>query len=373
MSEWDSGGQDGHSSGSGPEHEPSEERGQAAWSAHEPDSPPPWASAQTRTDPAPPPWAGPSPDDEAARAAADRRHGAPHGDTPPPPPPPWASAETQVGAPAPPFRTPPHRAPQMPPQTPPQAQPQAPQPQAWAPSFPAHPYTPPVASRRGPDRVLLVLTVIVVAAGSGLGVWFLNRDDGAGTGASPSTSVSAGASTPGTPLPSQTPGTPQETPSASTLASPPAAGYRTARDPVGYTLNVPDGWTRRQKQGEKAAVVFYDSPSDGRQLQIFELSESTPAESLDLAENDSTYGYSSQPGFQAGDRTSGDTWVELSYRYDDKDKGARQVIDHRFQAADGTLYAIRSSGPEELSSDQVREPLDAAVASFCPADSQCGP
>ncbi|MFF4548964.1 hypothetical protein [Streptomyces sp. NPDC001435] len=346
MSEWDSGGQDGHSAGSGPEREPSEERGQAAWSAPEPDSPPPWASAQTRT------------------ASA-----------PPPPPPPWASAETQVGTPAPPFHTPP----QMPP--PAQPQPQQPhqplQPQAWAPSVPAPPYTTqPGAPRSGPGRVLLVLTVIVVAAGSALGVWFLNRDNGTGSEASPSTSVSAGASTPGTSLPSQTPEspqeTPQETPSASTLASPPAAGYRTARDPVGYTLNVPDGWTRRQKQGEKAVVVFYDSPSDGRQLQIFELSESTPAESLDLAENDSTYGYSSQPGYQAGDRTSGDTWVELSYRYDDKDKGARQVIDHRFKAADGTLYAIRSSGPEELSSDQIRDPLAAAVTSFCPTNSQCG-
>ncbi|WP_316747544.1 hypothetical protein [Streptomyces herbicida] len=414
MSEWDGSGQDSHSSGSGPEHEPSEERGQAAWSAHGPDSPPPWASAQTRTDPAPPPWAGPRPDDEAARAAADppppaTAHGAGEGPppwpaggvtqgppglsadrrpaaTPPPPPPPWASAETQVGAPAPPFHTPPHMAPQMPPQAQPHAQPyvqpqaqlQPQQPQAWVPaaSFPAHPYTPPGAPRRGPGRVLLVVTVIVVAAGSGLGVWFLNRDDGTGTGASPSTSVSAGASTPGTSLPSQTPEspqeTPQETPPASTPASLPAAGYRTAQDPVGYTLNVPDGWTRRQKRGEKAVVVFYDSPSDGRQLQIFELSESTPAESLDLAENDSTYGYSNQPGYQAGNRTSGDTWVELSYRYDDKDKGARQVIDHRFQAADGTLYAIRSSGPGELSADQVREPLDAAVASFCPADSQCG-
>ncbi|UXY29434.1 hypothetical protein [Streptomyces sp. HUAS TT20] len=374
MSEWDSGGQDGHSAGSGPEHEPSEERGQAAWSAPEPDSPPPWASAQTRTASAPPPWAGPRPDDEAARAAADRRHSDRRGDTPPPPPPPWASAETQVGTPAPPFRTPPHMAPQMPPQ--PQAPHQPQQPQPWAPSFPAHPYTPPGTPRRGPGLVLLVLAVIVVAAGSALGVWFLNRDDGTGAGASPSTSVSAGASTPKTSLPSQTPESPQETPketpSASTLASPPAAGYRTARDPVGYTLNVPDGWTRRQKQGEKAAVVFYDSPSDGRQLQIFELSESTPAESLDLAENDSTYGYSKQPGYQAGDRTSGDTWVELSYRYDDKDKGARQVIDHRFQAADGTLYAIRSSGPEELSADRIREPLAAAVASFCPTNSRCG-
>ncbi|GAA3221704.1 hypothetical protein GCM10020256_28620 [Streptomyces thermocoprophilus] len=48
---------------------------------------------------------------------------------------------------------------------------------------------------------------------------------------------------------------------------------------------MPEGWTRRQIQGEKAPVVYWDSPDDGRQMQIFELSEPTPADSLDLAEH----------------------------------------------------------------------------------------
>ncbi|MER5523899.1 hypothetical protein ABT075_04690 [Streptomyces sp. NPDC002677] len=169
---------------------------------------------------------------------------------------------------------------------------------------------------------------------------------------------------------SSAPASPEPTASSAPTPSV-ASGYRVARDPVGYTLDVPQGWTRRQQQGEKAPVVYYDSPSDGRQLQIFALSEATPSESLDLAENDPGYGYAKQPGYQAGDRTSGDTWAELSYRYEDKDKGTRQVIDHRFQAADGTLYAIRSSGPGSLPAALVRGPLTTAVDSFCPDGTQC--
>lgn len=214
-----------------------------------------------------------------------------------------------------------------------------------------------------------VVGLVLVAGLSGLGFWYFGRDGGdrsgtgAGAGTTPSVSVSVSAksSAPESPEPTVSP---TRTPSA-------AAGYRVVRDPVGYTLDVPEGWTRRQQQGEKAPVVYYDSPSDGRQLQIFALSEATPAESLDLAENDPGYGYAKQPGYQAGDRTSGDTWAELSYRYDDKDKGTRQVIDHRFQAADGTLYAIRSSGPGSLPAALVRGPLTTALDSFCPADARC--
>ncbi|MFF4401243.1 hypothetical protein [Streptomyces sp. NPDC001480] len=331
----------GRSSQDGPEHEPGEERGQAPWAAGEPDPAPPWASAQTQTAQSPPPWAD---------RAADRRRE----DPVPPPPHPWASSGHHAGGPAAPF--------------PPPAQPPAPP--AWTPPPVTPAYAPPPsAPRRATGRLAVLVTVMVlVAAGSFLGVWYLGRDHGGdGTGArsgpGPGTGVSDSA---------RRTSPPASTASESTLRSPSAPkGYRLAHDPVGYTLDVPEGWKRRQKQGEKAMVVYYDSPSDGRQLQIFELSESSPAESLDLAENDSVYGYSHQPGYEAHDRTSGDGWSELTYRYDDKDKGARQVIDHRFSAAGGKLFAIRSSGPESLPADRVRAPLTTAVSSFCPTGASC--
>lgn len=276
MSEWDG------------KHEPSEERGQAAWAAGEP---------------APEPVTQP----------------------------PWASARTQT-------------------------------------SFPAPSYVP-APGRPAPPRARRLLLVLVAAAvfgaGVGTGVWYLIRDDSTAAAANPAPSIAV------------------TTPSASTLASPtatsslsaaPSVGYRRAQDPVGYTLHVPEGWLRSQKRGEKAPVVFYDSPDDGRSLQIFALAEDTPAESLALAENDPGYGFAHQPGYQVLDRTSdatGDTWAELSYRYDDADNGPRQVIDHRFRAADGTLFAIRSSGPEDLDPDLVRAPLDRALDSFCPEGGSC--
>ncbi|MGW2703514.1 hypothetical protein [Streptomyces sp. NPDC001340] len=309
--------------GSGPEHGPGagrgpgEERGRAAWTADEPPTPPPWASAQTQS------------------AAL-------------PPPPPWASAETST-APAPP----------------------APPPWAAAPAYTGGPvaspsYAPAPRRVHGGRLVALVVAMALVGAGSGFGVWYLGRDRvGSGT---PSTSAPAAGVTV-TASASTTPRTPASTPPPASRQLP--AGYRLVHDPVGYTLAVPDGWTRRQKQGEKATVVFYDSPSDGRQLQIFELAESTVTESLDLAENDPGYGYSHEPGYQALTRSSSDSWTELSYRYDDPDKGARRVVDHRFRAPDGTLYAIRSSGPERLSDGRVRAPLVAALDSFCPTGVSC--
>ncbi|MER6985020.1 hypothetical protein ABT317_50840, partial [Streptomyces carpinensis] len=232
----------------------------------------------------------------------------------------------------------------------------------------------------------------VLGAGAGAGVWYtVLRHDSTGPAAGPAT-----AATVSTPAPSMSPSSPSSLSSPSphegtpedsrddTPATGPgrqvstpapggaAPGYRRTQDPVGYTVDVPEGWTRRQKQGEKAPVVYYDSPSDGRQLQIFAVTEGTPATSLDLAENDPGYGFARQPGYQVLNRDSGSTWAELTYRYDDRDKGPRQVVDHRFQAADGTLYALRVSGPVTLPADRIRAPLTAALASFCPSGGHCG-
>ncbi|MEU5534665.1 hypothetical protein [Streptomyces sp. NPDC020362] len=325
-----SGWSGGFNSEEGRDGGPGEDRGRAVWSPA--GAPPPWAYEETRTTPVPP-TADPGP-------AA----------TPPPPPPPWATVPTHAGG------------------TP------------VAAPVPTHAGGTPVAApapsydtrrARGDRLVALVVAMVLVGAGSGLGVWYLGRDRG-GSGSpaasSGATGVTVSASAPspraGTTAPDASPSTPQ-------ASARPPVGYRLVHDPVGYALAVPDGWTRRQEQGEKAAVVFYDSPSDGRLLQIFELAEPTVTESLDLAENAPGYGYSHEPGYRALARRSGAGWAELSYRYDDRSKGARQVVDHRFRAADGTLYAIRASGPESLPDGQVRGPLTTALASFCPTGAAC--
>ncbi|EPD60795.1 hypothetical protein [Streptomyces sp. HGB0020] len=331
MNGWD-GYDEGRHSGSGPEREPSEERGQAAWSTRPPGSVPPWASAETQA-----------------------------GQTPPP----WASAETHTGNPRPSAWPPP---------------PPPPPPGPGVNPVPTTVPTPAVAPapRRGARNLLLAFTAVaVIGAGAGAGAWYLTRDNSTGDVATPGTSVSVTVTTTPSqsPAPSDAP-TPTGSATASTLESAsPSLGYRRAQDPVGYSVDVPEGWSRRQQQGKLAPVVYYDAPSGGRQLQIFEVTEATPYESLTLAETDSGFGFRKLPGFQVLERDRGDTWAELFYRYDSTEKGAegpRQVIDHRFRAADGTLYAIRSSGPAGADAEQVREPLATAVRSFCPTGAQCG-
>ncbi|WP_225877376.1 hypothetical protein [Streptomyces resistomycificus] len=223
--------------------------------------------------------------------------------------------------------------------------------------MPAHGPTPvpaPVPAplpRHGLRRLLVAfLVAVVVGVAVGAGVWFLIHDTSARTAADPAVGITLA------------PITPQS----------PALGYRRAEDPVGYSVDIPEGWIRTQKQGRLAPVVSYDAPADGRRLQIFRLAEDTPAESLDLAENHPGYGFAAQPGYRPLDRAFGTAWSELTYRYDDPATGPRRVVDHRFESAGGTLYAIRSSGPETLTAAAVREPLTRAVGSFCPTGKKCG-
>ena len=315
----------GYDSGSGAEHEPSEERGRAAWSSGRTRAGEraPWASAETQTSFVPPR------DQEVA--------------------PPWAAAPTQ-------------------------ASPLAP---GWGTVPPPPPWTSPVPAP-APHRVRRVFAALAVAVlvgvAVGAGVWFLLRDTSLGSRSGAGPAVTATSSSSPSSASSASPSSASSPSSAATpsSASSPASGYRRTQDPVGYGLDVPRGWTRTEKQGRAAPVVVYDAPADGRRLQIFRIAEDTPAQSLELAENDPGYGFARLPGYQVLDRASGTTWAELAYRYDDSDLGARQVVDHRFQAADGTLYAIRATGPAALAPALVREPLTRALTSFCPTGVECG-
>ncbi|MER7566305.1 hypothetical protein ACGFWE_17665 [Streptomyces sp. NPDC048523] len=284
--------------------------------------------------------AGHEPSEESGRSAW---HSAETGPTAPP----WASAETQTSL-APPWAAAGTQASPVPPWTP----------VGPAPADPAH----------APHRVRRVLAALAVAVlvgvAVGAGVWLFLRDTSLGSGTRPGAGPAPSVGAPSSPSPSSS-----ASPSASGSTAP---GYRRVQDPVGYSVDVPRGWTRTEKQGRSAPVVVYDAPADGRRLQVFRIAEDTPAQSLDLAENDPGYGFVRRPGYQVLDRASGTTWAELVYRYDDTDLGARQVVDHRFQAADGTLYAIRATGPATLTPTLVREPLTRALASFCPADTECG-
>ncbi|MET7696143.1 hypothetical protein [Streptomyces sp. NPDC005485] len=306
----------------------------------------------------------------------------------------WAAEETRAAGlrPPPPVQQPAAQQPPPPPpvgmpppvQPPPVQQPWQ-QPGPW--SAPVPGAVPGPANARGGSGQLIAMVValVLVAGGIGAGVWVLMRRDAADRtasgGSQSSASASASAHAPESPSPSPSA---SAFASASTLASTPpqtslapqpepAPGYSRAVDPVGYTLDVPDGWLRKQEKGEKAPVVtYYTDPGDSREIELFKVTEDSPADSLDQAEN-KPWGFRKQlSGYEVLDRTSGPGWAELTYHYDGGEEvGPLLVIDHRFTAPDGTLYAIRVSHYEGATSEDLRGLLTTAVSSFCPTGTDC--
>ncbi|MDQ0788725.1 hypothetical protein [Streptomyces sp. B3I8] len=294
----------------------------------------------------------------------------------------WAGAETQIGTVRPPsvpdapaapaYAAPPTYA--APPPPPPAAPSYPRQPEYVPATFPGTASVPaPGPHPRRPRTTLVLVAVLAVLVGSGAaaGVWWLTRDDSARQAqARPSAAGSATGNRSVAP-PADTgdgPPSPSDTERALAHSAGPSPGYRRAEDPVGYRVDVPEGWVREEERGVSAEVVTYRSPADGRSLLIFEVVEESPAASLDLAENGPGGFTGKLAGYRVLDRSSGPDWAELDYRYDDTSSGATRVVDRRFTAADGTLYAIRSSGPE---GSDVREPFDAAFTSFCPTGASC--
>ncbi|MFI1162334.1 hypothetical protein ACH4UM_01675 [Streptomyces sp. NPDC020801] len=220
--------------------------------------------------------------------------------------------------------------------------------------------------------VLVAVLAVLAGGGAGAGVWWLARDHAKNhPQARPSVTVTTTRAPAAQPTPAPTPSDTRASSSATaeTLTGPqPSPGYRRAVDPVGYSLDVPENWVRKEERGVSAEVVTYKSPGDGRSLKLFEVVERTPADSLDLAENGPSGFVQELSGYRVLSRSSGAGWAELDYRYDDAGSGPTQVIDRRFTAPDGRLYAIRSSGPE---GSDVTEPFTAAYNSFCPTGTSC--
>jgi hypothetical protein len=230
----------------------------------------------------------------------------------------------------------------------------------------------------------VVVAVALLGGGAGGGVWALTRDDssggGAAGGARSSVTVTAtegarsgeeGSEGSGSADASEGEGTlaDPQSPLASPYASP-SPGYSRAVDALGYTVDVPEGWTRTvDRRSGKPAVVHYSAPGGGGVLDLFEVIEPSPADSLDQAENDPSFGFVAKlAGYRVIDRRTGADWAELTYRYDDEQDGPTQVVDHRFTAPDGTPYAIRSSGVEGT---DVTTPFQMALDSFCPTGADC--
>ncbi|MFI1418368.1 hypothetical protein ACH4VX_10285 [Streptomyces sp. NPDC020731] len=260
------------------------------------------------------------------------------------------------------------------------AQPPPPWP-APEPYGPARPPGAPVAVPDGPRgggrrRVWAVVGgAAVVGVVAGLVFTPVLRDGGKGTDDKAATPASASRA----PEPSTSTG-PEETPSTEETASPSGlpAPYQPYADPQGFTLDLPAGWSRTTVSSRHGIdVVNYRAPDGGRRLQIFEVSEPSPGESHALFLSDDV---AKAPGFtelSLENLDDGDfTGSRLEYLVDslegEPDVGTWHVVDERFVAADGRIYAIAAYGADADGRDDERELLRTALGRFCPPDTVCG-
>jgi hypothetical protein len=171
-----------------------------------------------------------------------------------------------------------------------------------------------------------------------------------------------------------------DTPSAYPSSTNPPAGYTTYDDPEGFRIALPEGWQQqRSTVGSQYGmdIVNYRDTSGDRRLQVYQVAESSPDASFDL------YLSSSVPkpaGFRELSLVNLDTadftGSRLEYVADslkgEPDIGTWHVVDERFEAADGKLYAIAAYGPDADGRADENEVVTTAVDWFCPSSASCG-
>jgi hypothetical protein len=181
-----------------------------------------------------------------------------------------------------------------------------------------------------------------------------------------------------TPVTSEPTGSPTEsTASPSPSVSEPPVGYETYDDEEGFRIALREGWKRTTVDSSYGiAVVNYRSPDRTHRIQVYQVSEPSPAESFDLYLSDET---PKAPGFRELRRQSLDdgtfTGSRLEYLADsirgEPDVGTWHVYDERFVASDSNIYAIAAYGPDSDGRDDELELLTTALDWFCPPLGAC--
>ncbi|GAA0915786.1 hypothetical protein [Streptomyces thermoalcalitolerans] len=267
-----------------------------------------------------------------------------------------------------------------PPGPPPDPAPYSTRPPAGPPSVPPAPPTLPVppAPSAGPGGYgrRTVWTVLGASAAAGVAVALVLSLGLGGKENDGRQGVVTASGTPSSTEPSPTPPTSPE-PSAGIPSLP--AGYVAYDDPQGFRIALPDGWQRQRSTVSSQYgmdVVNYRDSTGHYRLQVFEVRESSPDASFDLFLSDAV---PKPPGFQVLSRMnldSGDfTGSRLEYLANslrgEPEIGTWHVVDQRFQAADGKIYAIASYGPDVDGRSDEHTVLTTAVDWFCPPSTSC--
>ncbi|MDQ0811719.1 serine/threonine protein kinase [Streptomyces sp. B3I7] len=253
---------------------------------------------------------------------------------------------------------------------------------------PSVPSGPPFAAPGRPGRYSrystrsLMLAAALVAALAGAGVTaaaLLVHGDGDGGGEpgppGPAASVTATRPTSATAsgaTPTQAPrgtATSASAPANGPTASPAAghrapSGYRTVRDPDGFSLAVPDGFTRRP-QGER---VFY--MSSGMRFRIgIKVADPDPGGPLAVMRGAHAEGPSTNPGYRGGrvTRTVHDghpaaLWEFTWNGFDTGAEGPRHTYDQCWDEG-GRMYDVWVSAPVGRARE-AKEYFDVAVDTF---------
>ncbi|MGV9340941.1 protein kinase domain-containing protein [Streptomyces sp. NPDC003688] len=216
--------------------------------------------------------------------------------------------------------------------------------------------TAPAARWPGRGALVAALLVAAVAGAAASAAVLLAHQNGGERDGTPGTTATRPPT--GSPSPSGTPATP------TTPAGPVApSGYRTARDPAGFSLAVPSAFTR-ERQGER---VFYFSAGDVFRLGVKVARPETggPAAVLDRAAAD---GAGTNPGYRDGRVTEttraghpAALW-EFTWNGFSTAEGARHTYDLCWEE-DGRMYDVWVSAPVGKVRE-AREYFDVAVGTF---------
>lgn len=212
-------------------------------------------------------------------------------------------------------------------------------------------------------RTVTAAVALVVLAGAGYGTYRLTAGDGHDGSDRAGTAATAPPSEDGAPTgedlgvgggPTTDSGATSASPSPSGTEEELPAGYLQVDDPAGYSLAVPEGWERTDRD----SGVFYATADDRNLLQIFVVTEPelTPYEAV--RQSSKNLG-AQQPGYEevsldrdaAPDDASpavGDDAARLVYAYDSEKLGTRKkCVEYAFTADDGKKYAMVAAGPED--------------------------